>query len=145
MKIKILSFVSSFIVTGIFVGLANYLNQTYFPMPPGVSMENKEAMVLYLKYMPGDVFAITFAGMVVGAYTGGFTAVMIDGIDGGRHGLQVSLLYTFFSVIGMLMVEHPWYFWLINLFTYFTFAYIGTKGAFWLREWFERPKTMKEE
>ncbi|MFA5835120.1 MAG: hypothetical protein WDA22_16700 [Bacteroidota bacterium] len=133
MKKKILSICGSILVTGIFVGIANYLNQTYFPLPPGVSMENKPALELYLKYLPGGAFAITFSGMMLGGFAGAFTAVMIDGIDGGRHALLVASLFTLYGVVGMLMVAHPWPLWFINLFTYLSFGIMGSKTAFKVR------------
>jgi len=134
LKTKILSIGGSVLVTGLFTGIASYLNHIYFPLPPGVSMENKPALELYLNYLPGGAFAISFTGMMIGGYAGAFTAVMIDGIDGGRHALLVASIFTLFGVVGMLMVAHPLPLWFINLFTYLSFGIMGSKAAFKVRE-----------
>ncbi|MFA6455453.1 MAG: hypothetical protein WCW40_01430 [Bacteroidota bacterium] len=114
---------------GIIVAVVNAVTRHYYPAPANLSFANMLALELYLAYLPTGAFLLTFVGMALGGFAGGFLATVIDKSHGARNALIVAALFTLFGIAGMLMVTHPLKLWIINLFTYSPFAMVGHRIA----------------
>lgn len=129
MKTRIISIISGNFSGGIVLVLMNMLNRSMYPLPPDATINNRPVLEAYLSSMPDGAFLLSFAGMALAGFTGGFVAAITDRVNSRRNAILVAALFTIFGITGLMMVSHPVRLWIIAIITYIPLALLGHKAA----------------
>jgi hypothetical protein len=102
-----------------------------FPYPEGVGRWNADAVKAHIEQhgFPTDVLLFVLAGYALGAFAGGFVAAWIARRALAVHAGVIAALLMAASVMNMLSIPHPIWFWIACLAVFLPFALIGARLA----------------
>ena len=108
------------VLAGVAVGVAliagvEAASARLYPLPAGLDVHNREAMTNYVATLPLGAFLLVLAGYGVGAFGGGYLAARLAPGAPAKHASVIALFLVVASVINLMAIPHPDWFWVANL------------------------------
>ena len=122
------------IVIGVLAGVTGIMlmemvgHSIYAPLE-GVNYEDPIAVAAMVAKMPIGALLMVILGFVVGAFAGGLVAGFIKPKAQHYQPVVVGGILTVFGLMNLLMIPHPWWFWVASLACFIPMAFIGGKIA----------------
>lgn len=123
---NMLSVVAAFIVGGIFVFVIEKIGHAVYPVPPGLDILRPETIVEYVKNAPVGALLFPLAAQCVGAFAGGLVTALIS-IAKFHMAMTYGVLITFFSLMNVYVVPHPYWFTALALLLPIPLALAGSR------------------
>ena len=122
------------IVIGVFAGgatimLMEMLGHAIYPPPEGVNFEDPVAVAAMVAAAPVGALLMVILAFAVGAFAGGLVAGFIKPKLQTYQPLVVGAIFTVFGLMNLLMIPHPWWFWLASLACFIPMAFLGGRMA----------------
>lgn len=123
---KIIGVIAGLAVGVIVIYAVETLGHQLYPMPPGVDMENPEAMGAWIETLPAGAFAIILGAFIGGGFAGGAVATLIAR-DRPVPALIVGGLLTVAGIANVAMIPHPLWFTIVSVLVYLPAAWLGAR------------------
>lgn len=96
-----------------------------YPLPAGLDVNNREAMSSYVATLPVGAFLLVLTAYAVGGFGGGYLAARLAPADPGKHAAVIALFLLAASVMNLMAIPHPGWFWAANLVVALVFPPLG--------------------
>lgn len=133
---NILALLAAVFAGGLVIMLVQSINAKLYPPPPGLDYRNAEQMKAYAATLPAGAFAVVLLSYLLGISAAVFLATRLSGNAHRRQGIIVALFFAAASIINLVSLPHPTWFWVGNVIVLLLAAWIGTKLGV--------PKVIKE-
>ena len=115
---NVIAVIIGIIVAGVVIFSVQQVNERLFPLPDGLTIEDREGMIAHIKTLPTLAFIIVLLSYLLGTIAGCFVALKIA----SSHFLPICLIVAGFllimSIINLITIPHPLWFSLVNLAIY---------------------------
>lgn len=123
--------VGMLVAMAIIIGIQTISSMIY-PLPVGLDPMDKtqvEAFRAYISTAPMGMFIIVLLGYMVASFAGGFVATFIDKerMPIPIAAITVGAILTSAGISNLSAVPHPIWFAIINIPSFFIFAFLGSK------------------
>lgn len=132
---NILAALAGALVGGLVIMAVQLINAKLYPLPAGVDPSNREAFAAYVAALPVGAFLIILLSYLVGVTAGAWLAARLSANCHWRQGIIVGVLFFFASIMNLMSLPHPVWFWVANLVIVPVAAWTG----FYFGEPEERP------
>jgi hypothetical protein len=122
----VLAIVASLATMLVVVMVMDTLGHKIYPPPEGMTVNDKEMISNYLKTAPIQAILIIPIGWILGAFAGAFVGGTICKQKKRIIFFIVAIFTLLASLSQLLMIQHPWYFWVLVAFI-FPGALLGSK------------------
>ena len=112
---NIVAAIAGTIAGGVSIALIQGLNGRLYPPPPGLDWKNSEAVAAYAKTLPAGAFLVVLASYAVGVTLGAWLAGKLSAAFPHSQAIIVIGLFFAASVMNLLSLPHPGWFWIANL------------------------------
>lgn len=99
---------------GFVVMLVQAVNGLLYPPPPGLNFRDAEQMKTYAATLPAGAFLVVLLSYLAGFTVAVFVAARLSGDAPRRQGVLTVLFFGAASVMNLMALPHPWWFWLGN-------------------------------
>jgi hypothetical protein len=108
------------VVTGAAVSIAliaavEATSNLLYPLPAGLDVSNREAMSSYVATLPVGAFLLVLTAYAVGGLGGGYLAARLAPAAPVKHAAVIASLLLAASVMNLMAIPHPGWFWAANL------------------------------
>jgi hypothetical protein len=103
----IIGAIACFVVILVFDGV----NSIIYPLPPGVSPSDPQAMKDHIATLPVTAFLVLLLGWFAGVLVGSFVAAKIAGRAPLIHAVIIGALFLVATVANLLLLSHPLWMW----------------------------------
>lgn len=86
-----------------------------YPLPAGLDVNNREAMSSYVATLPVGAFLLVLTAYAVGGFGGGYLAARLAPAAPVKHAAVIAVLLLAASVMNLMAIPHPGWFWAANL------------------------------
>lgn len=100
---------------GVAIMLVQRLNVSLYPAPEGFNWSDQQAVAAFFKTLPPGAFLVVLAGYLIGVTVGAWVAGKLSAQVPHRQAVLVTLLFLAASVMNLLSLPHPAWFWIANL------------------------------
>jgi hypothetical protein len=100
---------------GVAIMLVQRINVSLYPAPEGFNWADKQAVAEFFKTLPPAAFLVVLFGYLVGVTVGAWVAGKLSANAAHRQALLVTILFFAASVMNLLSLPHPIWFWVANL------------------------------
>ena len=119
------------VIVGVLVGGAvnwgiGNLNVMFFPMPEGVTWQDTDAIIAWIKTLPQQAFILVLLAHLSQSFVGGFVAALIAKQNMMCVAMVVGAISMLAGIANMLMIPAPAWLW-IEMPLYLVTAYFGAK------------------
>ncbi len=116
------------IATGfIVISLVEMGRVLLFPPPSDFAFTDKEALKVYLKNAPVEIFLFKALAWSLGSFSGGLITSLIAKGRKIESALITGIVLLIAGLINLITIPHPVWFWIIGLAVYLPCAYLGGK------------------
>jgi hypothetical protein len=112
---NILAIVAAILAGGLVIMLIQALNAKLYPMPPGLDFKDSAAVKQYANSLPVGAFLMVLLSYLVGFTLAVFLAIRLSVSMPERQGLLTTMFFGAASVLNLLSLPHPMWFWIANL------------------------------
>ncbi|MEO8276819.1 MAG: hypothetical protein ABI639_11420 [Thermoanaerobaculia bacterium] len=119
---SILTVLVGLLAGSVVVWVLEFAGHRFYPTPPGVDLENLEALKAYVASAPTAMFLVLLVAWAGGAFVGGGVAALLSPARRGLHALAVGGIQTLFASAQFAMIPHPVWFMVIGLTIFLPFA-----------------------
>jgi hypothetical protein len=122
---RVLATIAGIVAGGIVIMLVEMLSHRIYPPPPGIDVNNPEALKALMASAPPGALAAVVIAWALGSFAGGWTAAAI-----GKHlipALIVGAVLMIGGVANMMMIPHPIWMWVAGLIVFLPGAFLGGK------------------
>lgn len=105
--------------------LVQMINTRFYPPPEGMNPADREALAAYVSTMPVGAFAVVLLSYLIGVMAGAWLAARLSANCHWRQGIIVGVLFFFASVMNLMSLPHPVWFWIANLLIVPAAAWVG--------------------
>ena len=109
----------------IVIMMLEMLGHAVYPFPPGLDPKDHAALTKFMMNAPIGAWLFVLAAYAAGSFTGGAVGTLI-----GRKawiGWVMGILFTILGLVGLLMMSHPIWFWVVSLSLYVPAAWAGSR------------------
>ncbi len=122
------------LLTGLVVGFIvtagiQSLNYRLAPLPPGIDLNNHEAMKEYIKELPNVSFIVVIISHILGTGAASFMACKIADNKFSMIALVLGAFFLIMGIINLLTISHPVWFSALDCLVYIPAAFLGKKLA----------------
>lgn len=103
------------LVAFLVIAVCEMLSARLYPLPAGLDVHNREAMSNYVATLPLTAFLILLLSYGLGGLGGGFIAARLAPSAPPIHARAIAVFLVVASVVNLLSIEHPVWFWAANL------------------------------
>lgn len=103
------------IAGGVSIMLVQRLNVSLHPAPAGFDWSDQAAVAEFFRTLPAAAFLVVLAGYFIGVALGSWVAGKLSANTPQRQAVLVTLLFLAASVMNLLSLPHPAWFWVCNL------------------------------
>lgn len=133
MKNLLTTFVA--VLVGMLVAMAliiasQTISSTIYPLPAGLDPMDKtqqEAFRAFMSTAPMGMFVIVLLGYAIASFAGGFVAAFVDKVRPQIAATVVGAILTSAGIANLSALPHPIWFAVINIPSFFVFAFLGFK------------------
>ena len=122
---KILAVVGGVILGGVVVFVVEWISSKVYPLPPGLDLNNREAMKAYVAALPIGALLFVLLAYVLGSLAGGWLAAKIARDSRLHLPLTVGGVLLFFGIINLVTIPHPLWFAMVSILVFLPAAYLG--------------------
>ncbi|MBI2514404.1 MAG: hypothetical protein HYV96_20715 [Opitutae bacterium] len=101
--------------------------RAFYPLPPELNTRDAAAMAAYFKALPVGAFLFMLLGYFVGVAVGAHVAGRFSFDGGPRQAVMVTGLFFIASLMNLVAMPHPVWFWFANLATVVFAGWLGIK------------------
>lgn len=101
--------------------------QRLYPLPAGLDAKDAAAMTAYFKTLPLGAFLMVLLSYLVGVAAGAHVAGRFSSDGGSRQPVMVTGLFFVASIMNLLSLPHPVWFWFANFFVVIAAGWLGIK------------------
>ncbi len=98
-----------------------------YPLPADLNTKDAAAMAAYFKTLPAGAFLMVLVSYFVGVTAGAHVAGRFSSDGGPRQAIMVTGLFVVASVMNLLALPHPAWFWVANFAVVFFAGWLGIK------------------
>lgn len=99
------------LVAGVVIMLVEAVSAAFYPLPEGVDPYDRDALAELIGSMPTGALVFVLLAWACGALAGAATAGRIGRPRGAACAWAVGGLIALLTVVNLLLVPHPWWFW----------------------------------
>lgn len=125
---KIFAVIGGMIVGNLIIFLMEAINHYHYPLPKGVTYENKEAFSKYVESLPTDAMLMIIAGYVIGAFAAGFVSTKIAKDGKPYYAIICGALLLTAIIWNFTMLPTPTWMWISGILAPFI-VFAGYKVA----------------
>jgi hypothetical protein len=110
--------------TVVIMGL-EMLGHAVYPFPQGLDPKDQAALSKFMMNAPIGAWLFVLGAYAAGSFTGGAVGTLV-----GRKawiGWVLGILFMLLGLIGLLMMSHPVWFWVVSLSLYVPAAWAGSR------------------
>jgi hypothetical protein len=111
----------------ILISLLEQFNVRLYPPPSGFDPRNAESVKAYAATLPPPAFLIVLGSYLVGFTAAVFLATRLSGSVHHRQGVLAAAFFGAASVMNLLALPHPVWFWVANLVVLVAAAWLGLR------------------
>jgi hypothetical protein len=126
---SVLAVLAGAIVAGVLISVVEGISSAVYPPPPGLDLNNPEALRQYIDRLPIGAFLFVLAAWAVGPFAGAYVAARLVRRARMAHGLIVGALFLIAGVLNMLMIPHPIWMWVAGIAIFIGCSYLGARLA----------------
>jgi sugar phosphate permease len=128
---SILAVGAGLVLANVVIFTVQILIVVLFPYPEGVERWNADSVKAHIDQhgFPTDVLLFVLIGYALGAFMGGLVAAWIARRAPAVHAGAIAVLLMAASVMNMLSIPHPVWFWIGCLTVFLPFALMGMRLA----------------
>ncbi|WP_415908972.1 hypothetical protein [Oleiharenicola sp. Vm1] len=101
--------------------------RVFYPLPPDLNPKDAAAMAAYFKSLPTGAFLLVLLSYLVGVTAGAHVAGRFSSDGGPRQGVMVTGLFIVASLMNLLALPHPAWFWIANFAVVIFAGWLGLK------------------
>lgn len=104
-----------------------------YPFPPGLDVNDREAMRAHLAAQPPGAYLLVLAAHAVGSFVGGAVTAIVSRRKAYDRALVIGLLLMVAGMMTLLSMPHPTWFALADVVLYVPLALVGcfVAGSLW--------------
>lgn len=122
---NILALIVGIVVGGVIIALIQAVNAKLYPPPPGLDFKDQAAVAKYMTTLPLGAFGMVLLSYLVGFTLAVFLAIRLSVSVPERQGLLVTMFFGAASVMNLMGLPHPMWFWIANLAVLIVAAMVG--------------------
>jgi hypothetical protein len=111
------------------VFIVDILNSLIFPPPPGIDMNDQEAMRAFAERLPVGAFVILITGWGVASFVGSWIAGRIGRHAPFVHSMVFTGLFLMVGISNLILIPHPIWVWVIGIAAYVGSGFAGARLA----------------
>jgi hypothetical protein len=124
---NILALLAAIFAGGFVIMLVQSINAKLYPAPPGLDYRNADQMREYAASLPAGAFGVVLASYLIGITVAVFLATRLAGAAHRRQGIFAASFFAVASIINLVSLPHPPWFWAGNVAVLVLAAWIGLK------------------
>lgn len=109
------------------VFVAQIISGRIYPPPAELNYRDPVAMTEYVRTLPIGAFVAVLLGYFIGVTAGSWLAARISVSRHQRQGMMVGVMFFIASLVNLLSISHPVWFWVANLAIIPIAAWIGMR------------------
>lgn len=103
-------------IVGIFlITVIQTITSRFFPLPAGVSPNDKVAMGEFIRTLPLQALLLVLFGYLAGVFAGAWVAGRLSLTHPLRQAVMVTILFGIATLLNLSSFPHPIWFWIANL------------------------------
>ncbi len=122
---NILAAMAGVIAAGLLIAVIRQINLRLYPAPPGLDFKDAAAVAAYMQTLPAGAFIGVLLSYFIGVAAGAWLAARISVSRHARQGMMVGVLFFVGSVVNLMRLPHPVWFWVANLLLVPLAAWLG--------------------
>ncbi len=115
----------AFVIKWIYI----FIDQSLFPLPPGLDPSDMDAIKEYYGQLPNSNFLLALSSNVVMTFGAAFTAVKVAATQYRNIALGLGLFLLVMGLIKLFTIPHPIWFTILDLVLYIPVAGFGYRMA----------------
>src|SRR4051794_23378764 len=115
------------VVAGIAIMVIEFLGSKVYPSPPGMNPEDSASVRAAMALMPLGALLFVLLGWIVGTFAGAWVTARMVYRSPITHGLVLGAIFLAGSIVNMLLIPHPVWFWVLGVVVFLPTAYLGAK------------------
>jgi len=124
---QVLAVVAGAVLAVVIIMLFQAVNSQIFPMPAPVGRMSPEDLKAWIASLPTAAFLVVLLGYGVASCAGAAVAARLGGERGGRAAGAVGAFLLAASLMNLVGLPHPAWFWVANLLLLMGGAWLGFK------------------
>lgn len=126
---NILAVLAGFVAGGIVIAMIQAINTRLYPLPAGFDPGNREMMRQHMATLPPLAFGIVLLSYAAGFPIAVFLAARLSATAPARQGVLIAAFFGAASVMNLLALPHPAWFWVGNFVVLFCALWAGIRGG----------------
>ncbi len=122
---NILALLAGIVAGGVAIALIQALNARLFPPPAGLDFRDQAAAAKYMGTLPVGAFLMVLLSYLIGFTLAVFLAIRLSLSSPERQGLLATMFFGAASVMNLMSLPHPMWFWIANLVVLMVAAWLG--------------------
>ncbi len=122
---NIIAIIVGIAAAGVAVYFVESINYSLFPLPQDLDANNMDEMKAYVEELPVLAFAFVLLAHFFGPLVGGLTSAKIAASHQMKVALFVGSFVLLMGLINLVMIPHPIWFMVLDLFMYLPGAFLG--------------------
>ena len=107
------------------IALIQMLSAKIYPPPAGLDFKDQAAVAKYMAALPLGAFLMVLLSYLVGFTLAVFLAIRLSVSQPERQGLLATMFFGAGSVMNLMGLPHPMWFWIANLAVLMVAAVVG--------------------
>src|SRR5262245_10956719 len=112
---NILALLAGIVAGGIVIACIQALNAKWYPPTAGLDFKDQAAVAKYMATLPVGAFGMVLLSYLVGFTLAVFLAIRLSVSVPERQGLLATMFIGAASVMNLMGLPHPMWFWVANL------------------------------
>jgi hypothetical protein len=114
------------VVAGLAITIVEFLGSKVYP-PLGMNPEDPASVRAAMALMPPGALLFVLLGWIVGTFAGAWVTARMVYRSPITHGLVLGAIFLAGSIVNMLLIPHPVWFWVLGVAVFLPSAYLGAK------------------
>jgi hypothetical protein len=112
---NIVAAIAGTLAAGFTIAAVQSVNARLYPPPAGMDWKNAEAVAAFFRALPLTAFLVVLAAYAIGVTLGAWLAGKLSANFPHRQTIIVTALFFAASVMNLMSLPHPGWFWIANL------------------------------
>ncbi len=112
---NILAVLAAVLAGGLVIMFIQALNAKFYPAPPGLNFSDPAAVKQYASTIPVGAFLLVLLSYLAGFTLAVFLSIRFSATVPERQGVLTAMFFGAASVLNLLSLPHPMWFWIANL------------------------------
>lgn len=122
---RLLAVIGGIVIGVLLIGITQNLLHALVPSTPVPDMSNPDAVAAYIAALPVWQLCLVLFSYGVGAFGGGLAGGQLADDQSKLIGLVIGGGLTLFTMMNLLQIPHPFWFWIPGLLIHTPCAYLG--------------------